>query len=106
MPILLLAEHDNKLLKEATRKAIIAAKGLGGDIHLLVAARTAVPSRGRRQGRRRRPRSCSPTTPPTPTCWRAAGGMIVSLAGPYESILAAATSTARTASRASRRCST
>jgi electron transfer flavoprotein alpha subunit len=39
MATLLLAEHDNKHLKEATAKALTAAKGLGPDIHLLVAGK-------------------------------------------------------------------
>ncbi len=37
MTTLLLAEHDNKTLKDATNKALTAAKGLGGDVHVLVA---------------------------------------------------------------------
>jgi electron transfer flavoprotein alpha subunit len=34
---LLLAEHDNKALRETTPKAVTAAKALGADVHLLVA---------------------------------------------------------------------
>jgi len=37
MPTLLVAEHDNKALKDSTHKALTAAKGLGSDIHVLVA---------------------------------------------------------------------
>ena len=37
MTTLLLAEHDNTHLKEATAKALTAAAQLGGDVHLLVA---------------------------------------------------------------------
>ncbi|KUO55024.1 MAG: electron transfer flavoprotein subunit beta [Alphaproteobacteria bacterium BRH_c36] len=37
MPILLLAEHDNAILNDATAKAMSAAADLGGDIHILVA---------------------------------------------------------------------
>src|SRR6185295_4136287 len=37
MTTLLLAEHDNKTLKDSTNKALTAAKGLGGDVHILVA---------------------------------------------------------------------
>ena len=37
MTTLLVAEHDNKVLKDATNKALTAAKGLGGDVHVLVA---------------------------------------------------------------------
>jgi electron transfer flavoprotein alpha subunit len=36
MTTLLLAEHDNKTLKDATHKALTAAKALAGDVHVLV----------------------------------------------------------------------
>jgi len=39
MTTLLVAEHDNKSLKDATAKALVAAKGLGGDVHVLVAGK-------------------------------------------------------------------
>src|ERR1700704_4331747 len=39
MTTLLLAEHDNKTLKDATNKALTAAKALGGDVHVLVAGK-------------------------------------------------------------------
>ena len=39
MTTLLLAEHDNKSLKDATNKALTAAKALGGDVHVLVAGK-------------------------------------------------------------------
>ncbi len=41
MTALLLAEHDNKTLKDATHKALTAAKALGGDTHVLVAGKDA-----------------------------------------------------------------
>jgi len=41
MTALLLAEHDNKSLKDATAKALTAAKALGGDVHVLVAGKDA-----------------------------------------------------------------
>jgi electron transfer flavoprotein alpha subunit len=41
MTTLLLAEHDNKSLKDATNKALTAAKALGGDVHVLVAGKDA-----------------------------------------------------------------
>ncbi|KAA0571516.1 FAD-binding protein [Azospirillum sp. Sh1] len=48
MPILILADHDNVTLKPATAHAVTAAaqiaKGLGTDIHLLVAGRNAAPA--------------------------------------------------------------
>jgi electron transfer flavoprotein alpha subunit len=37
MPTLLLAEHDNKTLKDSTNKALTAAKALGQPVHVLVA---------------------------------------------------------------------
>jgi electron transfer flavoprotein alpha subunit len=41
MTTLLLAEHDNKSLKDATNKALTAAKAMGGDVHILVAGKDA-----------------------------------------------------------------
>jgi len=41
MTTLLLAEHDNKSLKDATNKTLTAAKSLGGDVHILVAGKDA-----------------------------------------------------------------
>ena len=39
MTTLLIAEHDNKVLKDSTSKALTAAKALGGDVHVLVAGK-------------------------------------------------------------------
>ena len=41
MTTLLIAEHDNVSLKDATAKALTAAKALGGDVHVLVAGKGA-----------------------------------------------------------------
>src|SRR3954470_5669645 len=41
MTTLLVAEHDNKSLKDATNKALTAAKALGGEVHVLVAGKDA-----------------------------------------------------------------
>jgi electron transfer flavoprotein alpha subunit len=41
MTTLLIAEHDNAHLKDATAKAMTAAKALGGDVHVLVAGKGA-----------------------------------------------------------------
>ena len=43
MTALLLAEHDNKTLKDATHKALTAAKALGADVHVLVAGKGCRP---------------------------------------------------------------
>jgi len=39
MTTFLIAEHDNKVLKDATAKALTAAKALGADVHVLVAGK-------------------------------------------------------------------
>jgi electron transfer flavoprotein alpha subunit len=41
MAILVLAEHDNKVIKKATLNAVAAAQKLGDDIHVLVAGHNA-----------------------------------------------------------------
>ena len=44
MALLVIAEHDNASLNDATRAAVTAAKALGGDIHVLVAGKDAGPA--------------------------------------------------------------
>ncbi|MGA8434835.1 MAG: electron transfer flavoprotein subunit alpha/FixB family protein, partial [Methyloceanibacter sp.] len=39
MTTLLIAEHDNKNLKDATAKALTAATVLGGEVHVLAAGK-------------------------------------------------------------------
>ncbi len=41
MTVLLVAEHDNASLKDATHKALTAAAQMGGDVHVLVAGNNA-----------------------------------------------------------------
>ena len=41
MAVLLIAEHDNASLKDATHKALTAASQMGGDVHVLVAGNNA-----------------------------------------------------------------
>ncbi|MEN0653163.1 MULTISPECIES: electron transfer flavoprotein subunit alpha/FixB family protein [Hyphobacterium] len=41
MAVLVIAEHDNKSLNDATRAAVTAASKMGGDIHVLVAGKGA-----------------------------------------------------------------
>ena len=41
MAVLLIAEHDNKSLKDATVKAMTAATALGGPVDILVAGHNA-----------------------------------------------------------------
>jgi hypothetical protein len=50
MPTLLVAEHDNASLKDATAKALTAAKALGAEVHCSPMRRltaTCSPSRPR-----------------------------------------------------------
>ena len=44
MPTLLVAEHDNNSLKDATAKALTAAKAIGAPVHVLVAGRDCGPA--------------------------------------------------------------
>ena len=44
MTTLLIAEHDNATLKEATARALTAATALGGDVHVLVAGKDCAPA--------------------------------------------------------------
>ena len=39
MTTLLIADHDNATLKDATAKALTAANALGEDVHILVAGK-------------------------------------------------------------------
>ena len=41
MAVLLIAEHDNHVVKDATHKALTAASQMGGDVHVLVAGNNA-----------------------------------------------------------------
>ena len=43
MTTLLIAEHNNKVLKDATHKALTAANGLAADVHVLVAGKSCRP---------------------------------------------------------------
>jgi len=44
MAVLVIAEHDNASLKEATAKVVAAAKAIGGDVDVLVAGHNAAPA--------------------------------------------------------------
>jgi electron transfer flavoprotein alpha subunit len=46
MAVLLIAEHDNAHLKDATAKALTAARQLGGEVHLLIAGNNAGAAAG------------------------------------------------------------
>jgi electron transfer flavoprotein alpha subunit len=44
MPVLLVAEHDHASLKDATAKALTAARAIGGPVHILVAGADCRPA--------------------------------------------------------------
>src|ERR1043166_868935 len=92
MTTLLLAKHDNRALKDSTHKALTAARAIGGDVHIRVAGKgcggvaeeaAKLPGVARvllaeHDGLEHR--LAEPTA-----------ALIVSLAGPYEGLMAAAT---------------
>jgi electron transfer flavoprotein alpha subunit len=96
MTTLLLAEHDNKTLKDATNKAMTAAKALGADVDVLiagkdckVAAEAAAKLAGVRKvlladAARYEHRLAEPTA-----------ALVVSLGGAYDAIVAPATTTGK-----------
>jgi electron transfer flavoprotein alpha subunit len=92
MPVLLLAEHDNKTLKEATAKALTAAKMLGTEVHVLVAGHaceSAAAAAAKLSGIAKVLMANAP-------CYEhllaePLAALMVALAGPYEALLAPAT---------------
>ena len=96
MATLLLAEHDNASLSDQTAKALSAAAKIGGDVDILVAgkgAKAAADAAARLSGVRKvllveadelEQRLAEPLA-----------ALIVSLAGSYDAILAAATTTGK-----------
>ena len=96
MPTLLLAEHDNSALKDATAKALTAAKAIGGEVHVLVVGhncQAVAAAAAKLDGVSKvlladaleyAHRLAEPTA-----------ALIVSLAGPYDTIMAPATTTGK-----------
>ena len=93
MATLLLAEHDNKSLKDATHKALTAAKALGGDVHILVAgkdAKAAADAAAKLDGVKKVLLADGALY--EHALAEPLAALIVSLAGPYDAIVAPATS--------------
>jgi electron transfer flavoprotein alpha subunit len=96
MPTLLLAEHDNASLKDATNKALTAAKQLAGEVHVLVAGQNCKPvaeAAAKLDGVGKvlladAPAYAHVLAEPT-------AALIVALAGPYETLMAPATTTGK-----------
>ncbi|KLK95093.1 electron transfer flavoprotein subunit beta [Microvirga vignae] len=93
MTTLLIAEHDNAHLKDATHKALSAAKALGAPVHVLVAganARAAAEAAAKLDGVEKVLLADAPAyehmlAEPT-------AALIVSLAGSYDALVAPSTS--------------
>ena len=92
MTTLLVAEHDNKALKDSTHKALTAAKGLGGEIHVLVAGQNCRPvaeAAAKLEGVAKV--LLAENAAYEHLLAEPIAALIVSLAGPYEAIVAPAT---------------
>ena len=96
MTALLIAEHDNKTLRDATLKALTAAKALGGDVHVLIAGkdcRAVAESAAKVAGVAKVLLADQPSY--EHMLAEPVAALIVSLAGPYEAIVAPATTTGK-----------
>jgi electron transfer flavoprotein alpha subunit len=96
MPTLLIAEHDNKSLKDATNKALTAAKAIGAEVHILVAGqgcKAVAEAAAKLDGVKKVHLAEAPAYEHMLAEPMAA--LIVALAGPYESIVAAATTSGK-----------
>src|SRR5579863_10403183 len=96
MPTLLLAEHDNASLKDATNKALTAAKAIGADVHILVAGAGCKPvaeEAAKLDGVGKVLLAEAPAYEHMLAEPMAA--LIVSLAGPYETIVSPATTSGK-----------
>ena len=93
MTTLLIAEHDNAHLKDATHKALSAAKALGAPVHVLVAganARAAAEAAARLEGVEKVLLADAPAYEhmlAEPAC-----ALIVALAASYDALIAPSTS--------------
>jgi electron transfer flavoprotein alpha subunit len=96
MPTLLLAEHDNTALKDATAKALTAAKALGAEVHILVAGhncKVVAEAAAKLDGVKKV--LLADAAAYEHMLAEPIAALIVSLAGPYETIMAAATTTGK-----------
>jgi len=92
MPTLLLAEHDSAALKDATNKALTAAKALGAEVHILVAGhncKAVADAAAKLDGVAKV--LLADAEPYAHMLAEPTAALIVALAAPYETIMAAAT---------------
>jgi electron transfer flavoprotein alpha subunit len=96
MTTLLIAEHDNKSLKDATNKALTAAKGIGADVHVLVAGsgcKVVADAAAKLDGVKKVLLADAPAY--EHMLAEPIAGLIVSLAGSYDAIIAPATTSGK-----------
>ncbi|MCJ9753248.1 electron transfer flavoprotein subunit alpha/FixB family protein [Neorhizobium sp. BETTINA12A] len=96
MAILLLAEHDNATLNDQTAKALSAASKIGGDVHVLVAgsgAKAAADAAAKLAGVSKV--LLADSADYANNLAEPLSALIVSLAGSYDTIIAAATASAK-----------
>ncbi len=96
MLTLLIAEHDNKSLKDATNKALTAAKAIGADVHVLVAGngcKAVAEAAAKLDGIKKVLLAEAPAY--EHMLAEPIAALIVSLAGPYETIVAPATTSGK-----------
>jgi len=96
MTVLLIAEHDNKTLKDATNKALTAAKAIGGDVHVLVAGkgcRAVADAAAKLDGVKKV--LIADHAAYEHQLAEPLAALVVSLAGNYDTIIAAATTTGK-----------
>src|SRR3954471_1581791 len=96
MTTLLVAEHDNAHLRDATAKALAAATALGAPVHVLVAglnARPAAEAAAKLDGAEKV--LLADDARYEHMLAEPAAALVASLAGPYDAIVAAATTTGK-----------
>jgi len=96
MTTLLLAEHDNKSFKDSTNKALTAAKAQGGEVHILVAGHNCKPvadAAAKLDGVGKVLLADAPAY--EHMLAEPVAALIVALAGPYDTIMAAATTSGK-----------
>jgi electron transfer flavoprotein alpha subunit len=96
MTTLLIAEHDNTSLKDSTNKALTAAKALGGDVHVLVAGKdckAAADAAAKLDGVTKVLSADAASY--AHHLAEPLAALIVSLAGPYDAIVAPATTSGK-----------
>lgn len=96
MTVLLIAEHDGVSLKDATAKALTAAAAIGGDVHVLVAGSNvgAIAADAAQLSGVAKVLTAEAAHLDHQLAEPMAA-LIVALAGPYDAIVAAATTTAK-----------